>query len=115
MKRHTLILALFLLFPFPVGCGDVQRAPDINLCLDKDLDGYWSGTLTPDCDDNDAAVNPGAIEVCGNAIDDNCDGQVDEGCIELCDESGEYHRDLEACRGLRGRLRTLGLWASHEP
>jgi hypothetical protein len=33
-----------------------------------------------DCDDADAAVNPGVFEVCGNAIDDNCDGQIDEGC-----------------------------------
>jgi len=31
-----------------------------------------------DCDDNDAAVNSSAVEVC-NSIDDDCDGQVDEG------------------------------------
>ncbi len=30
-----------------------------------------------DCDDADAAVNPGADEVC-NAIDDDCDGDIDE-------------------------------------
>lgn len=34
-----------------------------------------------DCDDNDATVSPLAAEVCGNGVDDNCDGQADEGCL----------------------------------
>ncbi len=35
-----------------------------------------------DCDDADAAVNPAATETC-NAIDDDCDGSVDEGISVL--------------------------------
>ncbi|HCB07286.1 MAG TPA: hypothetical protein DEQ43_24060 [Nocardioides bacterium] len=31
-----------------------------------------------DCDDGDASVFPGALETC-NGVDDDCDGQVDEG------------------------------------
>jgi hypothetical protein len=33
-----------------------------------------------DCDDALASVNPGAIEICGNGIDDNCNGTSEEGC-----------------------------------
>ena len=33
-----------------------------------------------DCDDGDAAVNPAAEEVCGDDIDNNCSGEIDEGC-----------------------------------
>jgi hypothetical protein len=41
--------------------------------------GYAVGTLGLDCDDMIAAVNPGHVEVLYNGIDDNCDGQLDEG------------------------------------
>ena len=40
-------------------------------------DGYinWAG----DCDDSDPEINPQAFEVC-DGVDNNCDGQIDEGC-----------------------------------
>ena len=38
-------------------------------------------TNSTDCNDANSAVNPGATEVCGNGMDDNCNGSTDEGCV----------------------------------
>ena len=69
--------------------------------LDADGDGYSSGDyqdaesdpgetwyteaeltsiVLVDCNDSNAAINPGETEICGNSVDDNCNGHVDEGC-----------------------------------
>jgi len=62
--------------------------------IDADNDGYGNPSIflldcdqpsgyisdNTDCSDGNEFANPGEIEICGNNIDDNCDGQVDEGC-----------------------------------
>ena len=82
---------------------------------DADNDGYSDGTTqmscvqpsgyklanqltttSGDCDDNNKEVHPGATEICGNGIDDNCDGQIDEGCTAYTfykDADGDTYGD----------------------
>ncbi len=61
------------------GFGDLNNT--ITACSLARPEGYV--TNNRDCNDNDASVHPGAVEICGNGIDDNCNGQVDEGCTPL--------------------------------
>lgn len=58
--------------------GDGVLDHHIGYCLDTDLDG--DGYHRPaDCNDGNSLVNPGRTELC-NGYDDDCDGQIDEGC-----------------------------------
>jgi hypothetical protein len=55
------------------------QAGDPAHIADQDGDGVpWCN----DCDDANPAVHPGAPEVCGNQLDDNCNGVVDEHCSD---------------------------------
>ncbi|MBI4154135.1 putative metal-binding motif-containing protein [Candidatus Woesearchaeota archaeon] len=54
------------------------------VCVDNDEDTYVGDVTqgcptTVDCDDSDETTYPGAAEACDN-VDNNCDGEVDEGC-----------------------------------
>jgi hypothetical protein len=74
----------------------------ITFYRDLDGDGYGdpsdstTGTTPPsgyvadssDCDDSDSNVHPGVTEQC-NDIDDNCDGNTDEGCVT-------YYQDADS-------------------
>ncbi len=71
---------------------DEDRIDPLTWYLDADGDTYgWAeqtielcdaasgyGANTDDSDDDDAAVNPGADELCDDGIDNDCDGEIDE-------------------------------------
>jgi len=72
--------------------------------IDVDMDGFAANV---DCNDNDPAVNPGATEVC-DGIDNNCDGEIDEGLITIYyqdtdqDGFGSAANSTESCTPLNG-------------
>jgi len=100
--RHPPILSILLL----IACSDApevkpgdstpppeQEDSGVPPVDEEDLD--QDGFSEPeDCDDEDAAVHPGAQEEC-NQVDDDCDGQVDEGLAQTwhADQDGDGHGD----------------------
>ena len=66
--------------------GSVDSADGVDEVMDADGDGY---DAPEDCDDADASVNPGAVEVC-DGVDNNCVDGVDEGV------SGTWYTDADA-------------------
>jgi hypothetical protein len=83
--------------------GDIDEDITSTYYADSDSDGYGdsddsvidcetpSGYVTDntDCDDTEAASNPGETEVCDD-IDNNCDGDIDEGL------TGTYYADSDS-------------------
>ena len=60
------------LFAFVDGLQPYKEINSFN--EDTDSDGY--SISQGDCDDFDASINPGATEICGDGIDQDCDGHI---------------------------------------
>ncbi|HYH14310.1 MAG TPA: putative metal-binding motif-containing protein [Flavisolibacter sp.] len=53
---------------------------------DYDNDGYTAFKTCgsgDDCNDKDPKINPGAEEICGDKVDNNCNGLIDENCCSI--------------------------------
>ena len=97
---------------------DAGFAPDTAIpASDADHDGY---ATADDCDDGDPLVNPGAIEVAGDHVDNDCNGSIDEALVD-CDhdlalastDAMDFARSLGLCQttkaGATGKERTWGV------
>jgi hypothetical protein len=86
---------------------------------DNDMDGFT--TCDGDCCDSiecaqPALVNPGAFDAAGNALDDDCDGMIDN-TLATCDmglvsgspNAGDYAKAMEICNTATEASRRWGL------
>ncbi|MBN2722618.1 MAG: putative metal-binding motif-containing protein [Deltaproteobacteria bacterium] len=77
-------------------CNDTANdgCPGVD-CVDEDGDGVPSGPdCSPDandCDDSDPDRAPGNYEICGDNIDNDCDGYADDCCpgTDFCDADND--------------------------
>jgi hypothetical protein len=69
-------------------------APDAGpTCTDADNDGQT--TCSGDCNDASAVAFQGNVEICGDGIDNDCNGQTDETCAADAGALGTYVSDQE--------------------
>ncbi|MEA3254172.1 MAG: putative metal-binding motif-containing protein, partial [Chloroflexota bacterium] len=56
-----------------------------------------NGQTGDDCDDSSKAINPGAAEIC-DGFDNNCNNQIDEGCVCLNNQTQPCGSDIGECQ-----------------
>ncbi|MCB9680435.1 MAG: putative metal-binding motif-containing protein [Alphaproteobacteria bacterium] len=117
------------------GNGIDENCDGAEVCyVDADADGFGSSLsrtssvltcvapgLSPndgDCNDADSAVNPGAAEVCGNGIDDDCDNVIDPGVVtwyvdaDLDGYGSDAIPGVTTCGGAPNPAPTTGVWVA---
>lgn len=101
-------------FACTIPAGYVSNADDCDdfslTYMDSDGDGFGTSELNEcgvfesgDCNDEDSNIYPQASEVCGNDIDENCDGSdeicVINGCMDVtaCNFNAEANNEDGSC------------------
>jgi len=101
IPKHRLLLnVIFLLLSLcivNISFADEKEVEDfpweifypafIKKSIDKDKDGFTKEQ--GDCNDSDPSINPDATEVCGDGIDQDCDGS-DLPCLTCADIAGYW-------------------------
>jgi hypothetical protein len=101
--------------PEETQCDDGQCTPCLDCCLDTECNDYAPDTtdacvggicwadddldldsfpLPYDCDDRHAEAHPGAFRTCGEALDADCDGAVDD--IEGCEPAACWLGEVDS-------------------
>ena len=100
------------------GDGDKYGVdPELDVCSGDVLFGPYA-SVNGDCDDGDLNVNPGALEICDDGVDNDCDGYTDEGCndvplvyVSASPLSGIFPLEVSfSCQGVGGNGDLEYLW-----
>ncbi len=102
--RLTLLTLILLSCEDGKGGIDSGVVGSTGLGVDEDGDGFVEST---ECNDRDASVNPGVVELC-DGIDNDCDGEIDEGVTTTFYEDadgdgfGDAGSEVQSCATAAG-------------
>ena len=102
------------LHPIQAGPASAGAGPDREPACrsgqkDADRDGY--AIQDGDCDDCNAAINPGALDIEGTGVDEDCSGQADDE-LAACDDDLNPGGDAELAAKALGICRTTSTIAT---
>jgi len=91
---------------------DTEGDACVNMLIDGDGDGFPPASCGgPDCNDGEPAINPSAVEVCDDTVDNNCNGKVDVddyGCCTGSNDACACPLDVSAGGTFTGETATAG-------